>query len=251
MVSRFRYEPLVDDAFEGALMVVAFPSPGFVAQVVARHIIASQSLSHVGDFRCDGLSPAMVVEGGIPQHPIRVYVGAHTCGLDHECDALGVILSDLALPEDLQADFARALLDWGHAAGVEAFLALEGMPYAAEGERESRVSGASVLAECRDRLQKVGIPMLDGVLVAGPTAALFAAAKPEDPCVLGLFAEAHNQFQDAAAAAKLVESIDKLLLHVPIDATPLRKRAEELTARLQQSSDRSRTAMSASIPMYG
>jgi predicted ATP-grasp superfamily ATP-dependent carboligase len=252
MPPMFRYEPLTSESFEGTLLVVAFPSPGFVSQVAARHIIASQALPQVGAFRCDEMPPTVSIEAGVPQAPMRLYLGAQACGLDQECVGLGVLLGDVAPPEHLQVAFARTVLDWARDSGVDVIATLEGMPLAAAGAQGPRVSGASTRADCRDRLVKEGIAMLDGVLVSGTTAAFFAEAQPHDPCVLGLFAEAHNQFQDAAGAAKLVEAVDKLLVNIPIDVEPLRKRAEELTRQLQAAADRSRVAPTlTSIPMYG
>lgn len=249
----FRYERLQDheETFEGALAVVAFPAPGFVAQVAARYLVSSQDLALVGAFRSDVLPPSVAIEQGEPRPPVRVHLGKRSCGLDQRCDSLAVVSGDLVVPPELQAPLARAILDWAKAEGVQSVVVLEGMSLGPEGGSDSRLSAASPFESCREALREQGVEMLDGVLVSGTTGALLAAATPEDVPTLALFVEAHKAFQDAGAAATLLEAVDKLLLNIPIDVQPLRTRAEELTKQLRTSAMRQGIPAQASTPMYG
>lgn len=251
MPPAFTYEPLQDASFEHALLAVAFPSPGFVSQVAAHHLIQSQKLPLVGAFQSDDMPVAVAVRDGRPLPPLRIHVGQQSCGLDGSCDALATLVGDVVPPENLRSALARGILDWAEASGVGCIVALESMPLSKKDSEDGpRVSCVTQSDDARERLAKAGVEHLDGVLVSGMTAALLAQSMKRDIEVVGLFVEAHSSFRDAAAAAKLVEIVDQLLLGIPIDAEPLRQQAEELTGRLKQTADRTQAAFPY-LSMYG
>lgn len=251
MPQPFTYEPFQKDAsFEGALLVVAFPAAGFVSQVAARHLIANQELPLVGAFCSAELPPAVAIENGRALPPIRTYVGKQVCGLDQDCDALATVIGDIIPPEHLRTALATSILDWAEKSGVECVLALESIPLETTTADHARISCATNSDDARARLEKEGVAPLDGVLVSGMTAALLEASRGRDIEVIGLFVEAHSAFRDAGAAAQLVELIDKLLLHIPIDSAPLRAQAESLTTQLKTTAQRTQTAFP-SLSMYG
>jgi len=51
--------------------------------------------------------------------------------------------------------------------------------------------------------------------------------------VITLLSEAHPDYPDARAAARVIEVIDKLLLHTELDARPLYEEAERIEMQLK------------------
>lgn len=247
MAPEFEYRVREDVSLRGALLVVGFPSPGYVSQVVTRFLVESQKLPHVGDFSSAALPPTVTVEAGVPRSPFRLHAGPEACGLDREFHQLAVLVGDAQLPEPLRGPLMRSLVDWAEAQGVSCIVPLEAVPHADRKAHESRVSFASSQSDFAGRLVKRGVEPLDGVLVSGTTAALLAEGLDHDVVVVGLFAEAHNDFHDAQAAAALARVIDQLLLHIPIDVEPLLERAQALTEQVRRTVDRSQTG----TMMYG
>ena len=72
--------------------------------------------------------------------------------------------------------------------------------------------------------------------------------------VISILAEARPNYPDARAAAKVIESIDRILLKVDIDVKPLYKEAEGIEARIKSMQKQAKPTTKKAMPkpeMYG
>jgi uncharacterized protein len=78
-------------------------------------------------------------------------------------------------------------------------------------------------------MEKIGIDCLGEGIIVGVTAALMMR-KPVP--ILALFAETHSKLPDSKAAAKIIETLDKLL-GLDVNYDPLLKQAAEFEKKLK------------------
>lgn len=250
MSARFAYRSLEDASLEGALLVVGYPTPGFVGLVGAHHLVESQKLQLAGALESDELQPTVALRDGLPVPAVRVHVGEQACGLDSRCDRLAVLVVDLLLPSELHRAFAQGVLDLARDQGVRNVVCVEALPAPPPGAEGARLVGAGATREARALLDGQGVARADGVAVSGVTAALLAEAGERGFPLAALFVQASADRQDAGAAAAAIEVIDRFLLHIPLDVAPLRERAERISKRVEQEAQRQR-AYSEAYRGYG
>ena len=82
---------------------------------------------------------------------------------------------------------------------------------------------------------------------------LLNEGKRRDFDVISLLAEAHSNYPDARAAAKIIEVLDRLVLNIHIDSKPLYKEAEAMQIKSIRSQAKASKVMKAppSPRMYG
>ena len=82
-------------------------------------------------------------------------------------------------------------------------------------------------------IESAGISFLETGIVSGVAGVLLNEGRWAKFQVIALLAEARAYMPDAHAAAKLVQTADKLLPEVEIELAPLLEEAKELEAHLQ------------------
>ena len=75
-------------------------------------------------------------------------------------------------------------------------------------------------------------PFEEGV-ITGVAGVLLNEGRKRDFDVITLLSEAHPDYPDARAAARVIETIDKILLHTELDAKPLYEEAERIEVQLK------------------
>ena len=66
-------------------------------------------------------------------------------------------------------------------------------------------------------LQDQNIPLFTEGVITGVAGVLLNEGKSRDFDVISVMAEAHPDYPDASAAAKVIETIDTMLLHIHLD----------------------------------
>jgi len=92
-------------------------------------------------------------------------------------------------------------------------------------------------------------------VITGVAGVLLNEGRKRDFDVITLLSEAHPDYPDARAAARVIETIDKLLLRTELDAKPLYEEAERIENQLktihQQTEGQKKPAVRERPPMYG
>jgi uncharacterized protein len=232
-----------DEPLKGAMMVVGFPTHGLVGSVAASYLVHALDMSAIAYAVSEAFPPTVIMEEGIVSAPVRVYASKLVCGPDRRCDQLVVALSDIQPGAELLARLSRQLLDWAEAKGVALVVAVEGQPV----EDELRVGEARVVAMANraaaELLEKYRFERANGV-VTGFSGALMLSAIGRPLPVLCLVAQAHKEYPDARAAAKVIESINPLVPMLVLDTKPLREKARQIEAEVRKSLAQQRQSLS-------
>lgn len=100
-------------------------------------------------------------------------------------------------------------------------------------EKSVRVYGVGSTQRARDLIIEPNVlPFSEGV-ITGVAGILLNEGKRRNFDVISLLAEAQQDYPDARAAAKIIEIIDRLMLHTRLDAKPLYREAERIEAQIR------------------
>lgn len=240
----------------GALLVVGFPTFGLVGSIVAGYLVTALEMREIGRMNLGGFIPSVVVEEGRARAPIRIFAGPTVCGVGGKCDQLVVIDADLHPPPFLLVPMAEAILAWAQSHDIALAIAVEGFPGEPTKREEPAVLGMANDAAL-DTLRFLQLPKVTGVSTGFAAALLLAGMGPGGHVpVLCTVSKAHPDHPDAAAAAKVIETLHPLFPSLNIDTAPLRATAESLEKSMrerlaEQSSSMDRLSESGSVSMYG
>jgi uncharacterized protein len=100
-------------------------------------------------------------------------------------------------------------------------------------------------------LQKYEVPVFEEGVISGVSGVLLNEGKRRGLEVVCLLAEAHPDYPDARAAAKILETIDGMLLKIDIDPMPLYAQAIAIEKHIQMAQKLSETKPGKASPVYG
>jgi uncharacterized protein len=205
---------------KNAVMVNGLPDVGLVGLLAASHMISSLNLEEVGSLESELLPPMIVLHGGLPKSPIRIFANS----------SLTVLISETAIPGSLLRPLANDLVEWAQNNKTRLMLSLGGMAvanrqdidmpkvFAAISEKglESRLNGAAEILE-------------EGYIVGAYGLLLRKCAENSIPAI-ALLTQAHYNYPDPEAAAAALTSVNRIL-RLNIDTSELLKRGEEIRLR--------------------
>jgi len=217
-----------DINLEGATVIDGFPSIGLVSTIAANYIIDGLHLKRIGSISSKYFPVASIVKNSIPSHPMRIYGR----------EDLVVFLSEFKVPDPMVKPLAERLFEWTEEKGCKIIISGEGIQLLGNNEeREIKTFGIGTTRKTNDLLIKCKIePFTDG-LITGVSAMLLNEGYRLKRDVICILAEAHPNFPDARAAAKLVEAIDAVVPEFEIDTKPLYRQAEEIESRIKRALD--------------
>jgi uncharacterized protein len=231
------------DSLRGAMMVVGFPTHGLVGSVAASYLVHTLDMTSVAYMTSEGFPPTVIMEEGVVSAPVRFYASKVVCGVDRSCEQLVVAISDIQPPPELLNQIGRALLDWAESKGIELMVAVEGQPMEEEVRGDARVVAMANRAAA-SILGKYHFEPANGV-VTGFAGGLLLSAIGRNTPVLCLVAQAHKDYPDARAAAKVIETINPLVPMLVLDTKPLREKAQEIEAEVRSNLTKQHQSMTA------
>ncbi len=230
-----------DEPLQGAMMVVGFPTHGLVGSVAASYLVHALDMTNVAYLTSDRFPPTVIMEEGVVSAPVRFYVSKLVCGVDRSCEQLLVGISDIQPPPEALPELSRALLDWAERKGIQLLVVVEGQPVDEGITGDARVVAMANRAAA-PLLGKYSFEPANGVITGFAGGLLLAAIGRQLP-VLCLVAQAHKDYPDARAAAKVIESVNPLVPLLVLDTRPLRQKAEEIESEVRRTLRQQEKAM--------
>jgi len=232
-----------EESLRGAMVVVGFPTHGLVGSVAASYLVHSLDMSLVAYMISEEFPPTVIMEEGVVSAPVRFYASKLVCGVDRSCDQLVVVIADIQPPVSMLNSLGRVLLDWAEAKGVQLIVAIEGQPI----ENETARGDARVVAMANRAaapiLEKYRFQAANGV-VTGLAGGLLLGAIGRTTPVLCLVAQAHKDYPDARAAAKVIETVNPLVPLLVLDTRPLRDKARQIDSEVRKTLQQTRESVS-------
>jgi uncharacterized protein len=238
-----KFVEIRDEPLKGAMMIVGFPTHGLVGSVAASYLVHTLDMGAFAYAISESFPPTVIMEEGIVNAPVRIYASKVVCGPDRRCDQLVVALSDIQPSPEVLNRLSRGLLDWAESKGINLVIAVEGQPM----DDEVTTIDARVVAmtnrAAASLLEKYHFERANGV-VTGFSGGLMLWAIGRALPVVCLVAQAHKDYPDARAAAKIIETINPLVPMLVLDTKPLRDKARQIEAEVRKSLAQQRQSLS-------
>lgn len=243
---------------KGSTIINGFPGVGLVSSIVANYLVNSLNLEQIGLMDSNLFPTVSLIRNSEPHHPVRIYAGTSP---GKPSDNLVVFISEFQPPQSIVKPIAETLIDWAQDQWCSLIMCPEGLVIEKEEgaapdaeEKAVRVYGVGSTLRARELIIEPNVlPFSEGV-ITGVAGILLNEGKRRNFDVISLLAEAQQDYPDARAAAKIIEIIDRLMLHTRLDAKPLYREAERIEAQIRAVQSKATIEPKASSPtssMYG
>jgi uncharacterized protein len=236
---------------KNAIVIDGFPSVGLVSSIVANFLITELKLEQIGILDAPQFPVVSLIKNSEPHHPVRIYAGSKLSGRG-DGDKIVVFTSELQPPPNMVKVIANTMLDWIEEQKCGLLVSPEGLVIEDGGDEDSRagmkVYGVGSTKRARELLVEPNVfPFTEGI-ITGIAGVLLNEGKIRDFDVICLLAEAYQDIPDARAAAKVIEVLDRILLHTKLDAKPLYEEALRIEKELQKIREKSKTTKTVPPP---
>lgn len=279
-MSDIRIYELKKTNLRGATVIDGFPSIGLVSSIVANYLVNALELEQIGIMDSSFFPSISLIRNAQPLNTVRIYASERVRGMDEEdVDQIVVFISEFQPPPNLIKPISSAILDWIQEQRCSMLISPEGLvierPEEDMGEEEEEkeeekpegdndieakirnleLFGVGSTPTARKLLEDHDIsPFIEGV-ITGVAGVLLNEGKRRDFDVVSLLAEAHSNYPDARAAARIIEVLDRLVLNIHIDSKPLYKEAEAIELQIKSIRSQAKTSKVMKAPpsprMYG
>jgi uncharacterized protein len=195
---------------------------------------------------------------------VRIYAKANVKEGENQ---VVVFISEFQPPPNLIKLIAGTILDWMVEQGCNLLMSPEGLVIdrgeasldemgqdSENNDEELEAYGIGSTENARKILSEYDIQQFQEGVISGVAGVLLNEGKRRGFDVISLLAEARPNYPDARAAARVIEAIDKILLHMNIDVKPLYREAEGIEARIMSMQQQAKTPSKKKAPipqMYG
>jgi uncharacterized protein len=280
IVSDIRIYELKKTNLRGATVIDGFPSIGLVSSIVANYLVNALELEQVGIMDSNFFPSISLIRKAQPMNTVRIYASERIKGTDEEdVDQIVVFISEFQPPPNLIKPISAAILDWIQEQRCSMLISPEGLVIerpdeeAEIEEEEEEEKGDEPSVEEENAIRSIDLygvgstvsarkllsdhdikPFEEGV-ITGVAGVLLNEGKRRDFNVISLLAEAHSNYPDARAAAKIIEILDRIVLNIHIDPKPLYKEAEQIELQIKSIRSQAKTSKVMKAPpsprMYG
>lgn len=214
-----------------AVVMISFPTVGNVSSIAANYLVKKLGLERIGAITSKKFVPSAVIEDYVPTPPVRIYAGHYRCGPLKDCETFAVILSEISPPENIVPDLAEKIVRWCKERNTRYFVTMVGLKVSQDETRTPEIYGTATREETRKMLEEKGTKLLEKAIIGGMTGALLSMGEEID--MIALVAQAHENYPEAGAAARLLETVDRVLVKLGISLEPLYEEAEKMEAEIK------------------
>lgn len=222
----------------GGALITAFPSVGMVGTIAGNYVADSLKMEKIAYVLSDEIPPAALVQEGIPSYPLRI--------LGYK--RVSIMTSEFQIPLALSNQLARTMMDWGAANGYDLIVGMEGLmtnQEQSEPNKAPRVFGVGSTARTRELLERSGIEQFKMGMITGVSGALLSEGERSGRDIICLLVEANAMYPDARGAAKLVESVTKVLPSLQVDIQELNKEADIIEENVKETVEKTKEMLAA------
>lgn len=222
---------------------------------MANYIINVLEMEQIGILDSTKFPTISLIREGIPYNPVRIYAGERI-EKEGEVNQVVVFISEFQPPQSMIRPITTTILDWMEEQNCTLLISPEGFVMSEgteEGNERSELKtyGIGSTDNANALLEKYRIERFSDGVISGVSGVLLNEGKRRNLDVLCLLSEAHADFPDARAAAKIIETIDGILLRIKIDADPLYEQATAIEKHIQMARKISEAKKAPISPIYG
>jgi len=208
------------------------PDVGLVGVVAGSQIVSSLGMKEIGTIESELFPPLVVLHGGVPKSPIRIYGK----------ESLVVIIGETAIPAGVVYPIAEAIVDWASSAGAGLILSIGGMAVQNRQDIESPKVFAALSDKKLSKLLNGSAEVLGEGYIVGTYALMLKRCAEIGLPAIALLTQSYYNYPDPEAAAAAVESVNKIL-GLKVNTSELLRKGEEIRLRSKDVMKRTQTEM--------
>ncbi len=194
----------------GVTIIQGFPSIGLVSTIAVEFLLEHLKAERIGEFYYKELPATAAIHKGKLIHPMSIW----------HVDKLNlVVLHTILDVKGFEWELAELILDLAKKLKAKEVISIEGVASPEE---------AKTYTYNNKRMEECGAEPLKESVITGVSAALLLTSGKVTP----LFASTHSELPDSAAAAKIIEVLDKYL-GLGVDYEPLLEQAKAFEEKLK------------------
>jgi len=206
-------------------IIVGFQGVGLVGSLAAAYIRENLEPEQIGFIDTLDITPLALIVNTELRFPIRIF--------EYPKAKLIIFESELPLPVQLSNRIAKEIVDFAKKNKAKRIICMEGVRVN-ELFKEPKLFGIGNSEKEDQVLKKKGIDLLNNGVMMGLSAAVMLEAKANKVPAICLMSEAHPQYPDGKAAAKIIEGVNKILYGVDIKTKDLLKQAKDFEDKLKK-----------------
>ena len=210
-----------------SIVLDGFPSVGLVSSIVANYIIDSLNLEQIAIVDSSYFPSIALVKNWKPLNPVRIYGGKITEELK-----IAVFVSEFQVPTPIVKPLVSLIFDWADEKRASLIVTPEGL-ITQEKKDKVDVYGVGSTPYASEKIPDYVLKFEEGV-ITGVTGVLLTEGVKLGRDVIALLAEAHPDYPDARAAARIVEVLNDMLRGIKIDPKPLYEEAEKIETNISE-----------------
>ena len=221
-----------DMNLEGGTVIEGSPGVGLASSIAATYLIDLLKLDQICAFDSETFPPTSMIYASKPKFPARIYADSK--------HRISVFLSEFTPSPPLHRPIAKKLMEWCKEQRCRRIISMEGLPSDIEckpGESpekvKTKVFGIGSTDRTRKELKDAKIKPLETGMIYGVSGVLLNEGRWNNYDVITILAEACVNLPDSVAAAKILETLDKLIPEIKIETKPLYEESKKLEKYLQ------------------
>ena len=195
------------------IVLAGFVGAGLVGPVAINHVIGRLGMSEIGVMRSRYLPPSTVFMRGRLRHPFRFYASPD--------GAVCAIICEITLKMDGLHHLVSTILDWAELKGSREIVILDGVASGGHDGRAYCAAEEDLVRTMTDR----DISAIPQGFITGIPGGILAECLTRRIRGLTLLAKANGDAPDSAAAATLIEALNRFY-DMDIDTAGLRENEE-------------------------
>ena len=207
------------------IIFAGFVGAGLVGPVAINHIITELKMEEVGVMRSKYLPPSTVFMRGRLRHPFRFYA--------NKKGTVCAIICEITLRMDGLYTLVSSILDWAAQKGSKEIVILDGV---ASTEHDDKAYCAAEEDLVRTMADK-DISMIPQGFITGIPGGILNECLVREIQGLTLLAKANKSAPDPAAAATLIEALNRFY-DMNIDTTNLQKEKDRINSEFSELSQK-------------
>ncbi len=207
------------------VIFAGFVGAGLVGPVAINHIITELNMVEIAVMRSKYLPPSTVFMKGRLRHPFRFYANRE--------GTICAIICEITLRMEGLYSLVAAILDWVAQKGSKEIVILDGV---ASAEHDGKAYCAAEEDLVRTMADK-DISMIPQGFITGIPGGILNECLVREIQGLTLLAKANKEAPDSAAAATLIEALNRFY-DMKIDVTELRKEKDRINSEFSELSQK-------------
>lgn len=219
------------------IIFAGFVGAGLVGPVAINHIIKELGMTEIAVMRSKYLPPSTVFMRGRLRHPFRFYANRE--------GTVCAIICEITLRMEGLYTLVSSILDWAAQKGSKEIVILDGV---ASTEHDDKAYCAAEEDLVRTMAEK-NISMIPQGFITGIPGGILNECLVREIQGLTLLAKANSAISDPAAAATLIEALNRFY-HMKIDTSELQKEKDRINTEFSELSQKYMEHREETVGMY-